>query len=189
MPGHTIVCGDDALGLRIIDELNNAGVEVAISQAPEDLEGAGIATADAVICADDDDALNLEIALLARQANPTARIVARLSNAVLREAMADGNGPGAILDVADLAAPSVVEALLKRTTHTISVAGVDFVVTGATARRDGSLREIFGDLAPVAVIRGDDSENPGEVIACPGRDVQVRAGDWTAMIGTAAELA
>ncbi|PND55812.1 potassium transporter TrkA [Mycobacterium sp. ENV421] len=189
MRGHTIVCGDDALGLRIIDELNNAGVSVAISQAPEDLEGAGIATADAVICADDDDALNLEIALLARQANPRARIVARLSNAVLREAMADGNGPGAILDVADLAAPSVVEALLKRTTHTISVAGVDFVVTGATARLDGSLREIFGDLAPVAVIRGEGSDNPGEVIACPGRDIQVRAGDWTAMIGTVDELA
>ncbi|KAA0107919.1 NAD-binding protein [Mycolicibacterium sp. P1-5] len=189
MHGHTIVCGDDALGLRIIDELNNAGVSVAISQAPEDLERAEIATAAAVICADDDDALNLEIALLARQANPTARIVARLSNAVLREAMADGNGPGAILDVADLAAPSVVEALLKRTTHTIAVAGVDFVVTGTTAGRDGSLREIFGDLAPVAVIRGDDSESPGEMIACPGRDVQVRTGDWTAMIGTAHELA
>ncbi|WP_396927426.1 NAD-binding protein [Mycolicibacterium sp.] len=189
MRGHTIVCGDDALGLRIIDELNNAGVTVAISQAPEDLDAAGIATAAAVICADDDDALNLEIALLARQANPRARIVARLSNAVLREAMAEGNGPGAILDVADLAAPSVVEALLKRTTHTISVAGVDFVVSGTTAGRDGSLREIFGDLAPVAVIRGDDSENPGEVIACPGRDMQVRTGDWTAMIGTADELA
>ncbi|WP_179474728.1 NAD-binding protein [Mycolicibacterium vinylchloridicum] len=188
MRGHTIVCGDDALGLRIIDELNNAGVTVALSQAPEDLEMAGIATADAVICADDDDDLNLQIALLARQANPTVRVVARLSNAVLREAMAENNGPGAILDVADLAAPSVVEALLKRTTHTISAAGVDFVVTGTTSTKDGTLREIYGDLAPVAVIRGDNSETPGEVIACPGRDVRVHPGDWTAMIGTAAEL-
>jgi Trk K+ transport system NAD-binding subunit len=189
MHGHTIVCGDDALGLRIIDELKNAGVTVALSQAPEDLEVAGIATADAVICADDDDDLNLQIALLARQANPRARVVARLSNAVLREAMADDNGPGAILDVADIAAPSVVEALLNRTTHTISAAGMDFVVTGATATRDGTLREIYGDLAPVAVIRGDNSETPGEVIDCPGRDERVRAGDWTAMIGTADELA
>lgn len=188
MRGHTIVCGDDALGLRIIDELNNAGVTVALSQAPEDLEMAGIATADAVICADDDDDLNLQIALLARQANPNVRVVARLSNAVLREAMADSNGPGAILDVADLAAPSVVEALLKRTTHTISAAGVDFVVTGTTSTKDGTLREIYGDLAPVAVIRGDNSETPGEVIACPGRDVRVCPGDWTAMIGTADEL-
>jgi Trk K+ transport system NAD-binding subunit len=189
MHGHTIVCGDDALGLRIVDELHNAGITVALSQAPEDLEGAGIATAAAVICADDDDDLNLQIALLARQANPRARVVARLSNAVLREAMADNNGPGAILDVADIAAPSVVEALLNRTTHTISAAGMDFVVTGTTATRDGTLREIYGDLAPVAVIRGDNSETPGEVIDCPGRDERVRAGDWTAMIGTADELA
>ncbi|OYN82938.1 NAD-binding protein [Mycolicibacterium sphagni] len=188
MHGHTIVCGDDALGLRIIEELKNVGVTVAISQAPEDLEDAGIATADAVICADDDDDLNLQIALLARQANPHARVVARLANAVLREAMADGNGPGAILDVADLAAPSVVEALLKRTTHTISVAGIDFVITGTTATKDGTLREIYGDLAPVAVIRGEAAETPGELIACPGRDERVRPGDWTAMIGTAHEL-
>ena len=189
MHGHTIVCGDDALGLRIIDELHNAGITVTLSQAPEDLEGAGIATAAAVICADDDDDLNLQIALLARQANPRARVVARLSNAVLREAMAVNNGPGAILDVADIAAPSVVEALLNRTTHTISAAGTDFVVTGTTATKDGTLREIYGDLAPVAVIRGDNSETPGEVIACPGRDEPVHAGDWTAMIGTADELA
>ena len=31
-------------------------------------------------------------------------------------------------------------------------------------------------------------EHPGEVIACPGRDVAVHPGDWTAMIGTADEL-
>src|SRR3954464_4187435 len=132
MAGHFIVCGDDALGIRIVDELNNAGARGASVQSPDDLAAAGVADAQAVICADDDDDLNLEIALLARQANPRARVVARLSNAVLREAMADGNGPGAILDVADIAAPSVVEALLNRTTHTISAAGMDFVVTGTT---------------------------------------------------------
>ncbi|MCX2934830.1 NAD-binding protein [Mycobacterium sp. CVI_P3] len=188
MLGHTIVCGDDALGLRIIDELNNAGISVAISQTPEDLHAAGIATAEAVICADDDDALNLEIALLARQANPNVRVVARLANAVLREAMAANNGPGAILDVADLAAPSVVEALLKRRTHTISVAGVDFMVSGTTAASDGTLREMYGDLAPVAIIRSETSDTPGEVIACPGRDIRIHPGDRTAMIGTAHEL-
>ena len=84
---------------------------------------------------------------------------------------------------------SVVEACLARTTHTISVAGIDFVVSGADAPRDATLREIFGDLAPVAVIHGENSDTSGEVVACPGRDYRVRAGDWTAMIGTADELA
>ena len=189
MRGHTIVCGDDALAMRIIKELTTAGTRVTTLQSPEGLAAAGIADANAVICADDDDALNLEIALLARQANPDVRVVARLANDVLREAMEQNSGPGAILDVADLAAASVVEACLARTTHTISVAGIDFVVSGADAPRDATLRDIYGDLAPVAVIHGENSPTPGEVVACPGRDHRVRAGDWTAMIGTAHELA
>jgi Trk K+ transport system NAD-binding subunit len=69
------------------------------------------------------------------------------------------------------------------------VAGIDFVISGADAPRDATLRDIFGDLAPVAVIHDENSDTPGDVVACPGRDYRVRAGDWTAMIGTAEELA
>jgi Trk K+ transport system NAD-binding subunit len=115
-------------------------------------------------------------------------VVARLGNSVLREAVALGNGPGAILDVADLAAASVVEACLSRTTHSISVVGTEFVVSGTDVPREATLRELFGDLAPVAVLRGENSDTPGEVVACPGRDERVNEGDWTAMIGTAEEL-
>jgi len=189
MKGHTIVCGDDALAMRIVEELRTAGVSVVTLQSPDELTAEGVADAEAIVCADDDDALNLEIALLARQANPHVRVVARLANTVLREAMAQDNGPGAILDVADLAAPSVVEACLARTTHAISVAGIDFVISGTDAPRDASLREMYGDLAPVAVIYGENSARPGDVVTCPGRDFRVHEGDWTAMIGTSDELA
>ena len=84
---------------------------------------------------------------------------------------------------------SVVEACLARTTHAISAAGIEFVISGTDAQRDATLREMYGDLAPVAVIHGANSANPGEVVACPGRDLRVHEGDWTAMIGTADELA
>ena len=174
MAGHIIVCGDDALAMRIIEELATADVRVVTLQDPKGLTEAGIAKPHAVVCADDDDALNLEIALLAREANPDVRVVARLANSVLREAMAQENGPGAILDVADLAAPSVVEACLARTTHTISVAGIDFVISGTDAPRDATLREMYGDLAPVAVIYGENSDATGDVVVCPGRDFSVR---------------
>ena len=145
--------------MRIVEELNNAGARVVTLQAPDGLAAAGVADAQAVICADDDDALNLEIALLARQANPDVRVVARLANSVLREAMAQDNGPGAILDVADLAAPSVVEACLARTTHTISVAGIDFVVSGhgRAARRD-----VARDLRRSGTGRGDPRRELGQ---------------------------
>jgi Trk K+ transport system NAD-binding subunit len=83
----------------------------------------------------------------------------------------------------------VVEALLGRTAHAIRVGDVEFVVSGAEAPRDGTLREIYGRLAPVAIIRGGESAESGEVIACPPLDTAVQAGDWTAMIGRADELA
>ena len=117
------------------------------------------------------------------------RVVARVANAVLREAVADDNGPGAILDVAELAAPSVVEACLARATHQFEAAGIDFVVWGREASRDATLRELYGDLAPVAVIHGENSPTPGEIEVCPGRDHHVHAGDRTMMVGTADELA
>jgi voltage-gated potassium channel Kch len=189
MRGHTIVCGDDALAMRIVEELNSAGTSVVMLSSAAELDDAGVAVANAVICVADDDATNLEIALLARKANPTVRVVARLANSVLREAVAAGNGPGAILDVADLAAPSVVDACLARTTHMFDAAGIRFMVSDTEAPRDASLREIYGDLAPVAVIHGERSPTPGHVVPCPGRDERVRAGDWTAMIGTADEFA
>jgi Trk K+ transport system NAD-binding subunit len=197
MHRHIIVSGDDALATTIADELKNAGatvVRLVNSEASEagvarELTLAEVAHATAVVCAGDDDAMNLEIALLARKANPNVRVVARVANEVLREAVADDNGPGAILDVADLAAPVVVEACLAQATHQFEAAGIEFVVFGTEAYRDATLRELYGDLAPVAVIHAEGSPTPGETEICPGRDQRVHAGDWTMMVGTAAEVA
>ncbi|MGI9162811.1 MAG: NAD-binding protein [Mycobacterium sp.] len=188
MRDHIIVCGEDALAMQIIDELTDAEISVVPLKSPKALELADVATARAVIAASPDDALNLEVALLARRANPHVRVVARIANTSLREAMDDPDDPGDMLDVADLAAPSVVEALLGRTAHTIHVGQVDFVVSGAIAPVDGTLREIYGRLAPVAIIRGPNSPGAGDVIPCPALDARVHQGDWTSMIGRPEEL-
>jgi Trk K+ transport system NAD-binding subunit len=185
---HIIVSGGDALATTISEELKNAGA-IVVKLAETDLAEAGIAHALAVVCAGDDDATNLEIALLARKANPEVRVVARLANDVLREAVADDNGPGAILDVAELAAPSVVEACLAHAIHPFEAAGTRFVVSGSAASREATLRELYGGLVPVAVIRGENSSAAGRLEVCPGRDLQVHSGDWTVMIGTVDELA
>ena len=129
----------------------------------------------AVVCAGDDDAVNLEIALLARKANPNVRVVSRVANDVLREAVANDNGPGAILDVADLAAPAVVEACLSQATHDFDAAGLRFVVSGTdrvprghaarALRRPGS-----GGRHPRRRLtqprRGGDLPRPGSAGAC-----------------------
>lgn len=183
-----IVSGDDALSRTIVEELRGAGARIIKINTAADLLGAGVHRARAVVCAGPNDAVNLEIALLARQYSPDVRVVARLANDVLREAVADVNGPGAILDVAELAAPSVVEAVLSRHAHQFGTGGIEFVVWGSEAPYSGTLREIYSDLAPVAVVRGKNSPAPGEVVPCPGRDLKVYAGDWTSMIGIRDEL-
>jgi len=189
MHGHIIVSGDDKLTTTIVEELSSAGAQIVKIATAAELGRVGVDHALAVVCAGPNDALNLEIALLAREINPTVRVVARLANDVLREAVAADNGHGAILDVADLTAPSVVEACLAHNIHPFEAAGIHFVVAWSEAPRDATLREIYGDLAPVAVIQGKNSSTPGGIVTCPGRDLQVTAGDWTAMIGTADELA
>ena len=188
MHREIIVSGDDALSKTIAEELRGAGARIIKINTAADLHGAGVHRARAVVCAGPNDAVNLEIALLARQYSPSVRVVARLANDVLREAVAAVNGPGAVLDVADLATPSLVEAVLSRKAHQFDTAGVEFVVWGAEAPYDGTLREIYADLAPVAVVHGKKSPAPGEVVPCPGRDLKVYAGDFTSMIGLKDEL-
>ena len=183
-----IVSGDDALSKTIAEELRGAGARIIKVNTAADLLGAGVHRARAVVCAGPNDAVNLEIALLAREYSPNVRVVARLANDVLRGAVAAVNGPGAVLDVADLATPSLVEAVLSRNAHQFETAGIEFVVWGAEAPYDATLRQIYADLAPVAVLHGKNSPTPGQVVPCPGRDLQVYAGDWTSMIGVKDEL-
>src|ERR1700722_12685745 len=183
-----IVCGDDALANTIIDELRGAGARIIRITSAADLLGAGVHRARAVVCAGPNDAVNLAIALLARRFSPNVRVVARLADNVLRDAVAAVSGPGAILNVAALAAPSVIEAVLSRNTHQFTTAGIEFVVWGSAAPKDGTLRELYKDLAPVAVVHGKNSPTPGEVVPCPGRDLPIFKGDWTSMIGPKDEM-
>ena len=195
MQHHIIVSGDDALATTIVEELESAGAKVVRlgnsdhTVMCDQLERAHVGEALAVVCAGDDDAANLEIALLARRSNPSVRVVARLANDVLRAAVAADNGPGAILDVAELTAPAIVEACLAHRTHPFEAAGTQFLVSGSEAPRAATLRESYGDLAPVAIIHGENSSSPGEIEVCPTRTQRVLAGDRAVMIGTADESA
>jgi len=58
-----------------------------------------------------------------------------------------------------------------------------------TVDRASTLRGLFGDLAPIAVVRS--APIPGGapiVVECPGRDFEVEPGDVAAMLGTAADF-
>ncbi|MHA3705022.1 NAD-binding protein [Jatrophihabitans sp. YIM 134969] len=200
-----VVCGLDDVALRVVEQLQAAGERVVVVDDEFDprhgrilealgvplLQGsarrrnvlveAGLDAAEAVVCADGDDLVNLEVALLVHEQWPGVRLAVALTNAAVGRALVEVIPNATVLDVPSLAAPSFVEACLRATTHTVDLDGTRFEVQQHRARHDGTLRAEFGDLAPVAVVDRD-----GGVVACPGRDHRVRAGDIVSTIGPAA---
>jgi Trk K+ transport system NAD-binding subunit len=133
--GHVIVCGLGNIGFRAVEELasyhervvvlevapNNRfvttarrlGVAVIHGDATvrEVLRQANAGTARAVIAATSNDLVNLEIALLARDLNPTQRVVLRLADPHLAHTLREAANVRLAFSVAMLAAPAFVAAL------------------------------------------------------------------------------
>jgi Trk K+ transport system NAD-binding subunit len=152
------------------------------SRAAEVLSGAGLTGATAVVCVHPEDLHTLETALLARQLRADVRVVVQLGNPAVGRALSQAGV--LVLDVAGLSAPSVVEACLRSGAQELSLSGQRFTAARATAPRAGTLRELYGALAPVAVLPAAG----GDVAVCPGRDLRVAQGDDVTLIGTPEEL-
>jgi Trk K+ transport system NAD-binding subunit len=201
--GHVIVCGVDGAALRTIEQLLAAGADVVVvdpsggadvaaerlltqwkvprvaGRVREALLDAGLDLAAAVVCLLGDDLRAMETALLVRRLRPEVRLVVRMGNAPVGRALAEVTGEGSVLDVAALSAPSVVEACLCRRTHAIELAGRPFLVADLVAGSNSTLRELYGELAPLAV-----AADGAEPVVCPGRDHVVRVGDRVTAVGT-----
>jgi len=204
--GHVIVCGLPGVGLRIVEQLALSGVPAVVvddnpapalaamvaawdvtliagpARSEETLMAAGLAGAVAVICAQDDDLSALATALLVRRLRADVRVVAQLTNPAVGRAVKDAGV--AVLDVAGLSAPSVVEVCLGEGVQEMSLSGMRFLAARTAAPSNATLRELYGALAPVAVV-----PPAGDVLVCPGRDTRVSAGDEVTLIGTPEELA
>jgi len=204
--GHVIVCGLPGVGLRIVEQLTLSGVPAVVvddnpapalvrmidawgvplvpgpARAEETLISAGLDGAIAVICAQDDDLSALETALLVRRLRGEIRVVAQLANPAVGRAVREAGV--AVLDVAGLSAPSVVEVCLGEGVQEMSLSGMRFLAARTTAPSAATLRELYGSLAPVAVVPVG-----GDVLVCPGRDTPVGAGDEVTLIGMPDELA
>lgn len=205
---HVIVCGLDGIGLRTVEQLRKVGIAVVVVEddgdarllellstwvvphvtgdprLAETLERAGLAGARAVVCVERTDLLVLETALLVRELRPDVRIVVELANPAVGRALESVTGAGSVLDVAELTAPALVEACLERTTHDVDLGGTRFVAAEVVADRRATLRSLYGDLAPVAVV-----PVVGELVVCPGRDHSVGEGDRVTVLGTWDDLA
>jgi Trk K+ transport system NAD-binding subunit len=208
LEGHVIVCGLHNVALRTVEQLSLAGIGVvvvgdepdprlvAILRAREipyvsrrttlgdPLDAAGLAGAAAVIAAESTDLLTLETALHVRDLRPGVRIVIHLDNPAVGRAIEGIIGEGSVLDVAGLFAPSVIDACLGRRAHDLELGGQHFVAAEVRVEREGTLRELYGDLAPIGVL----DEHEDGLVACPGRDHRVVPGDQVTVLGTPAAL-
>lgn len=204
--GHVVVCGLHDEGLRVVEQLDLAGVAVVVvdhapdvrlvgaldalgvphlaadARIPETLAAVGLGGAAALICVESDDLTTLAVALLARELSPQTRVVVQLRNPAVGRALQDIGV--AVLDVARLAAPSIVEGCVRTGVRTLHLGGEDFVVTESTAPQEGSLRDLYGDLAPIAVVPAGGAR----VEMTPGRDHRVRSGDTVVVLGTPADV-
>ncbi len=209
---HVIVCGLKGVGLRTVEQLHLAGAQVVVVDDDPDvrmsrvvqewgvphIQGsarlgdalftAGLNGAVAVVCAEDSELKTLETALRVRELRPDVRIVAQLANPSVGAALQRVTGPGSVLDVAALAAPSFVEACVGNPYHELELGGQTFVVAELTVvdhnGDHATFRGHYGNLAPVAVMPADGSG----MAVCPGRDHPVVAGDRVAVLGTREEL-
>jgi Trk K+ transport system NAD-binding subunit len=203
-----IVCGLNDVALRTVEQLHLAGARVAVlsdeaderlvrivlgwgiphlprgGHLSEPLFDAGIAGASAVVCAENTDLRTLETVLQIRDLRPDVHVVADLDNPSVAHALEGVLSSVGVLDVAALFAPAVVETCVGRRAREIELGDTSFVAAEVLAPRDGTLRELYGSLAPIGVV----TEATDEVIECPGRDQRVSARDRVTLLGTRAEL-
>lgn len=206
--GHVIVCGLRGVGLRLIEQLHGVEVRVvAIDENPdprnvelmrrwqvpffqqsprlfETLEAAGLSGARAVIVVLVDELAALEVTLSIRERRPELRVVVAMVNEAVAHALASLPGDQRVLDIASLAAPSIVSACLRDPVQELGIPGPRVVAARALAPQPGTLRDLYGDLAPVGTIE----RSTGVTAVCPGRDHVVAAGDDVLLVGRPEEL-
>src|SRR4030088_1255998 len=204
--GHVIVCGLHSVGLRIVEQLNLSGVPAVVIDDDPDmrlvreltgwgvphlagsprsaatLTAAGLPGAAALICVLEDDLHTLETVLLTRELRADVRVVVQLANPAVGRALAEVDV--SVLDVAGLSAPAIAEACLQSGTQEIALDGERFLAAQTTAPRTATLRDLYGALAPGAVLPAAG----GDVVVGPGRDHTVARGDRVTLFATPEEL-
>lgn len=220
LEGHFIVCGAGATGLHIIDELSKVGEKVVVLDSSvnalshfEGREGvivldgdatdeqmlkrAGLARARGLFAVLHDDKDNVFLVLTARQANPKARIIGRVTSpenaAKLRSVGADAvvspNHIGGLRMASEMVRPSVVSFLDKMLRATDSSLRFNEVVVPVESRAAGRMlgelyvRESTG-LEVIGIYRADKT-----IVYNPGYETEVHGGDALIVICTAEQLA
>lgn len=213
---HVVVCGLGRIGTSVTARLRARGVPVVAIERREDALGvlsarqlkvpviiapasdpsaqqaAGIARADAVLAVTDDQAVNLEIALQAKNANPGIRVVARVFDHDLADRVEHRLELGATRSLSMLAAPAFAAAALGRRREVIFPIGrrvllfTELMINQSSAAPGKTIAELEqpGASKILAWSRGTSSNwEWGD------RDHELRGNDRLAVVATRTGLA
>lgn len=195
---HAVVCGLGRIGTSVMLLLHRQGIAVVAIEQREDtvgvlrarrlkvpviiaeatdsaaLEQAGIKAADAVLAVTDDDAVNLEIALVAKDENPDVRVVTRLFDHDLADRVERRLELGPTRSVSMVSAPAFAAAVTGRRQERVFSVGRRVLLFTELSIRPGSLLADGCDLAELNA--------PGQlkVLAVRHRSTDAtRPWDWT----------
>ena len=183
--GHVVVCGLGNIGFRVVEELVNSEERVVVIEQARDsrfvatarrlgvpvligdatvsqvLRQANVGQSRAVIAATSDDLVNLEVALMVCELNPTKRVVLHLSDPNLAETLREAANVRLALSIPTLAAPAFVAALFGDRVQNVFMidghllAAFEVVIPpGDPCLAEQSVRAVAVDygLVPVAVL-------------------------------------
>lgn len=189
---HVVLCGLGKLGVRVLEELVATGVPVVVIEKDENnrffpqaqamnvpvlvrnmkddqsLIDAGVAYAQVVIIATNDDMANIEVAIDSRRLNPKIRVVMRLFEQTIAEKISGAFIVDAAFSASSLSAPMVAAmAMETRTVHAMMINGTQYVAAEVTVAagsafvgRSISELESSHECRVLAVTRAGRSQSP-----------------------------
>lgn len=210
MRDHIVVCGAGRVGYRVVEQLLKVGQQVVVIEKnesahfaavlrdgdvpvlfddinnPKSLERVNIKTAQAIVCATNDDLANLNVALDARKVNPNLRIVLRLFDEDLVERVRD-NFRAEAHSTSALSAPAIaLSAIDPRVLHSFEVGSHLMVVSkfqvgaGLSGASVKTLRDRHGGLTlSVARPGGAEVMHPGDDVAFQAGEVATVQLEWS----------
>jgi Trk K+ transport system NAD-binding subunit len=188
--GHIVVCGLGSIGYLVVEELlrydervvvierdqgnrfvttaRRLGVPVIAGDAGvyEVMRQAHAAQAAAVIATTSNDLINLAVALQAREANPTQRVVLLMNDPELARMLREGANVELAVSVPKLAAPAFLAGLFGDRVQTVFMvrhhllAVIDLVLQEGDPLEGRSVRAVGIDynLRPIAVFRAGGTD-------------------------------
>ena len=200
---HAIVLGAGGVGLRVVRDLHDMGLDVAVIDSSPDeaaretlerlsvptilgdarssatLSHAGIEHADVFVVCTGNDRVNLEVAMKVREIRSDIRIVARIWDPGVGRRMEQFGMVDSVLSAADLSAPAFAGAALGiEITQTLQVRGVEYstvrLKVGPGSFLDGAEVGALEAREDLEIVLVSSGET---VVVDPDADATVRAGD------------